>query len=257
MARSLVFLHANGFGPEIYRQFLGHLARTFDITAPDLCAGLRADAPPASWSELAADRATWIAPDRADERVVGVGHSMGALVLLHAIAEEPGRFSHAVLLDPPFLSKALLLSLRMMPRSWRTRGGMARKASSRPERWSDQQSAFSDFRSRRAFARIPDDVLWDYVREGTRREGSDFVLRFPRALEVALHSSPPNMWRALEATPMRVAVVRGSLSHVCAEKDVMKAARPDDRVITLEDVGHLLPLEAPERTARVICELVA
>jgi pimeloyl-ACP methyl ester carboxylesterase len=180
---------------------------------------------------------------------------MGAVIAAQLASAYPRRVRRAVLLDPPILSRLLLAALALMPSSYRRRGVMASKARARATAWPSRYAAFDHLRSRPAFARVPDDVLWDYVHAGTLETGPDQVaLLFPPELEVHLNTVPANTWRALGPRLAPLRLVRGTASHVLSTRALRRWARlrPADELIEIAGAGHLLPFERPALVAQHI-----
>jgi uncharacterized protein len=253
-APRLLFLHANGYPPLAYRALLAPLAARFRIRAPALWDEPMARTPHKvqRWTDLAGAALEEL--DEADPCVL-VGHSMGALIAAHLASAYPRRIRRVVLLDPPVLSRALLAALALMPPAYRARGVMAQKARERARSWPDRYAAFAHFRDRPAFARIADDVLWDYVHAGTLEAGHGATaLLFPPELELQLNTVPPNTWRALGPGLSPLRLIRGTLSHLLSTRHLRRWSRlrPADELVELRGVGHLLPFEQPALVAEHI-----
>ena len=137
----------------------------------------------------------------------------------------------------------------------RARGIMAQKARERARSWPDRYAAFAHFRERPAFARIADDVLWDYVHAGTlEADHGATALLFPPELELQLNTVPPNTWRALGPGLSPLRLVRGTLSHLLSTRHLRRWSRlrPADELVELPGAGHLLPFEQPTLVAEHI-----
>src|ERR1051325_7659704 len=99
----LHFLHANGYPPECYKPFLGLLGTQYHVFGM-LLRPLWKDSNPKeiqSWKPFSEDLLKFLAEQPAP--VIGLGHSIGAIVTLRAALQNPGKFSALILLDPVLL----------------------------------------------------------------------------------------------------------------------------------------------------------
>src|SRR5262249_22185487 len=105
----LHFLHANGYPPECYQAFLNLLRTKYRVFGM-LLRPLWKDSKPdelQSWKPLSGDLLQFLAPQPTP--VIGVGHSIGAIVTLRAALQDPGKFRALILLDPVLLVPSRLI----------------------------------------------------------------------------------------------------------------------------------------------------
>ncbi|MEW6285623.1 MAG: alpha/beta fold hydrolase, partial [Chloroflexota bacterium] len=105
----LHFLHANGYPPECYKPLLELLKteyRVFGMYLRPLWDGSKPQ-DLRTWHPLSDDLLRFLS-DREPGPVIGVGHSVGAVVTLRAALREPGRFRALVLIDPVLFVPARL-----------------------------------------------------------------------------------------------------------------------------------------------------
>ena len=89
------------FAEETYRQLIEALSKRFSVVSSE-ARPLWSDEPPASlksWSELAADLEKELA-SHGLSGVVGVGHSLGAVMSLLAAVKNPSLFRAVIAIDP-------------------------------------------------------------------------------------------------------------------------------------------------------------
>ncbi|HJQ14929.1 MAG TPA: alpha/beta hydrolase, partial [Anaerolineales bacterium] len=96
----LHFLHANGYPPECYNPFLALLRTRYHVFGILLRPLWRDSKPNAieHWKPFSDDLGEFL--DSSPTSVIGVGHSIGAIVTLRAALREPGKFRALILLDP-------------------------------------------------------------------------------------------------------------------------------------------------------------
>jgi pimeloyl-ACP methyl ester carboxylesterase len=250
----LFFAHANGFTPGAYEPLLRTLRGECEIEAPALKPLRTRQAPTGAWQEIAADLAEQL--DARPAPAIGVGHSLGAVALLMLGAAQPSRFKHLVLIDPPALPSWAATLLRHAPATIRQKGRLATAARRRNDRWASRDEAFAQERSRRWFAGVPDAVLCKVIEHGLCEEGGTWRLRFRKEWEARLYETPTSVWPLLKRPLPPITVLRGANSRVfeAAHALCWQAKRPQDRVLTVNGTGHLLPLEQPRQVASLISD---
>jgi len=259
---TLHFAHANGFPPGTYRKLLEELAVGHHVVAM-AARPLWRDARPRplrNWSAFAEDLRTELG--RRDLRgIVGVGHSLGAVISLLAAAGDPGLFSAVVAIDPLILTgvrsiywgavKALGLSGRI---------GIVRGARRRREMWSNRTEVRSSYASKRIFAGWESEVLDDYVDVGMVEVPQGGVrLRFPKECEARTFSAAPhNLWPELRRISVPTLFVQGEHSDTFVDAARTRVERevPGSRTTVVPDSSHFVPMERPAELARVINEFL-
>src|SRR5512134_569946 len=107
----LHFLHANGYPPECYQPFLELLQTQYHVFGM-LLRPLWENAKPEEindWHVFSDDLLRFL-EEKNSAPVIGVGHSIGAIVTLRAALRDPGKFRALILLDPVlFVPSQLLL----------------------------------------------------------------------------------------------------------------------------------------------------
>jgi pimeloyl-ACP methyl ester carboxylesterase len=256
----LVLAHANGFAPGCYRTLIARLRSEFRV-ATFAARPLWGNARPAavgSWLPLADDLARLL-ESRGETAVVGVGHSLGGVLVALAAAASPSRFTALVLLDPVVFS-----GLRAVLWGWMKRLGLgsrfplARRARRRRDRWPDLESVRASWHGRSMFRGWDPRALEDYL-EASVVEGADggLELRYPRAWEARIFEiCPHDLWPRLRRVETPTLVVRGSASDTLAPGAAARMARemPRARAVELPGTSHFLPMERPEGVARLVVD---
>jgi pimeloyl-ACP methyl ester carboxylesterase len=254
---------ANGFPPETYLPAVESLARRFRVVClppralwPD--AGLP-PADPGSWDILADDLLEGMHRHGLD-RVIGVGHSFGAVATLLAAVREPGRFRALCFLDPTILPPAVMDDLRRQ----RERGEMSFRplvqgALKRRSAFATEAEAFAYWRAKPLFADWSDDAVGRYTRSMLRpaADGTGFTLAWSAEWEAWYYMSfYTESWAALGALDPRIPllVVRGERSDTFfAEAEALMRVRlPGGAYRVIPGRGHLFPQAATGETAREI-----
>ena len=250
--RKLEFLHANGFPASSYRRLFQNF-KDFDVHFVESLGQFERGLPQ-DWESIADQVLTQM---NSHQPSVGVGHSLGAVVLLYAAEQRPEAFTNIILLDPPlfsFCKRAYLWLLKKFGKMDRVTP--ARTALRRREVFSSDQEAFDQLRKRSFFHKFSDDVLTDYVSKGFIEQADCVKLRIPKELEYHLFQTIPlcfsKSWKGL-----RGHLVFASDEGVLQQSDLNELRRtlPGFQQTTFNG-GHMFPLEQPEQTAEIIRTLI-
>lgn len=249
---TLVFAHANGFPGLCYRSFLAPLAERFDLHPLDRL-GHHPDFPVGhNWlalrDELLEHLATLEGP------VIGVGHSMGGVLMAMAAETAPERFRCVVMLDPPLMlgfdAWAMKAAKRFGFVDWITPAG---KTLGRRAVWPDRESMGKNLRRRGLFRRFTEQALGDYIEGGTRLlDDGRAALVYDPEIEVEIFRHLPDH---LDSLPRRLSVPVGLLAG--ADSDLITPRRRRRLVrrgvpVSLVPGTHMFPMEHPDETRQAL-----
>ncbi|MCE2488952.1 MAG: alpha/beta hydrolase [Anaerolineae bacterium] len=259
----LLLAPANGFPPRCYDPLLTPLARDWRLLSlppramwPD---SGPAPTTPGSWDSLADDLLAGMAQHDL-QRVVALGHSLGAVVLLQAALREPQRFRALALLDPAILTEERLQLLRGL----RARGELdqmplAQGALERQHRFASQEAAFRYWRPKPLFADWSDAALWAYTRSMTRpaRDGAGLELSWRRDWEAWYYTSVElEPWRALARLEgqMPTLLLQGAATETFPGDSLERARAllPSGSAASIPACGHLFPLSHAKATRPIL-----
>lgn len=248
----LVFAHANGFTGASYRSFLKPLEGHYDVLPLDRLGHHPRYPVGRNWlnlrDELLEQLGTGPAP------VIGVGHSMGGVLMAMAANAAPERFRCVVLLDPPLmlgldawamkLAKGLGFVDRVTP---------AGKSKGRRAQWSSREALHHYLRQRGLFRRFTDEALDDYIDGGTQPgEGGSVQLRFDPQIEVEIFRHLPDH---LHGLPTRLTVpltlLAGAQSDLITARRRERLERYGVEVGTVPG-GHMFPMEYPNEARQAL-----
>ncbi len=254
--------HANAYPPGTYRQLLSILADAFQVLAL-VQRPLWPGSDPKTvgiWSQLPADLIRF-ADEQGWRQAIGVGHSLGAVVTLMAARARPDLFRALILIEPVFLPPSVLaLAATPAGRALIQDHPIVRRARTRRQHWPSRRDAFADFREKRAFKRLSDTALWDYVNHGLVDRDGGVALAFSRAWETRIYDQVPlDIWEQIPAIGHPTLALRGAGSEVLSP-DAWRAwqeAQPVATFVEIQAAGHLLPLEKPVVVAEAIRNFVA
>lgn len=249
----LHFAHANGFPAPVYRKLLDKLSERYQVGYLDTMAHDRRYPVTDGWPHLADETIAYI-ESRYTQPVIGVGHSLGGLVLFFAAVKRPDLFRSLVILDSPMFNP------------WRSRGlrlaklfGMVDKVTPagatkrRRNGWGSVDEVRDYFANKGLFANFDPDCLADYARFGTVEQQGKVKLKFSPQIECNIFRSLPHHYYRLKGRlKVPTAYIAGTDSNVINAKDLAYLKRHFRVPVSLQNGGHLYPLEAPLATAEAI-----
>ena len=159
----LHFAHANAYPPGVYRQFLACLSAGYRVLAMEQRPLWPGEQPEQlhSWHPLACDLIDFLEARGARE-IIGMGHSLGAVVTMVAAIRRPDLFRQLVLVDPVFLAPEILSMAAAHPeQAFET--PLVQIARKRRNRWPSREAAFAHLREKEVFQHFSDAALRDYV----------------------------------------------------------------------------------------------
>jgi pimeloyl-ACP methyl ester carboxylesterase len=269
-----LLVHPLGAGSWSWMDVIGPLAVHGAVFAPDLpgAGRTRSVDPNAGRAEHGARFLGELCATLDLDRVVLHGHSMGALVSALFAARQPERVARLVLTgpalpglpDPPRFAWAWRLALRLAPRLARIpmRAGIRLKTDMW-RRWRDDPT---DPRLTEAMARMGTDAsrispdLLSLIAEEVERYRVpwriDGVIQAAVSTLNALTVGEGMVRAELERIDVPTLVVWGDQDHVIPRRlvDGLMELHPAWEFRTVDGIGHLLPLEAPQMYVELVAD---
>ena len=256
----LHFLHANGYPPGCYKSFLELLQSHYHVFGM-LLRPLWPNADPnaiQNWKPFSEDLLQFLASRPSP--VIGVGHSIGAVVTLRAALDDPGKFRALVLIDPVLfipqfiytwsVVRALGLGDRFHP--------LIPGAKRRRRTFDDLETLYRRYRSRSIFRFMSDENLKIYIDGITQPNGEGrYELIYSPEWEAQIYRTglyDLDIWRGLPALEVPTLFLRGAQTDTFLERaaKLVKRKQPKAWVETLDKSTHLLPLERPGEVFDII-----
>jgi pimeloyl-ACP methyl ester carboxylesterase len=178
------------------------------------------------------------------DRFVLVGLSMGAHNAMGYAAGHSDRVSHLVVIDiPPKMDRA-------RAPNWEV---ISRLAETGHVRYGSFDEAFVEARAGNATA--PDANL-AYRTRLNLVEQPDGTLMLKYDPKAPARWQPADLWPVLPSLAMPALVVRGGLTRVLSQRDAarMVAALPDAELLQIDDSGHSVPTDRPEKLAPLLLD---
>ncbi len=212
------------------------------------------------WNPLAEDFLQFLDQQNAD-RVLAVGHSLGAITILRAALKHPERFRAIVLMDPVLFPPRRIIAwniVRALGLGYQTHP-LIRGTLKRRRQFDDLDQVFRAYRRREVFRFFSDESLRAYI-EGILRPRADggYELAYSPEWEARIYYTgiwrDLELWRGLKPLRMPALFVRGAETDTfwASAADLVKRKQPAARVETVERSTHLLPLERPQEVANIV-----
>jgi pimeloyl-ACP methyl ester carboxylesterase len=263
----LIFAHANGYPPQAYRSFLDPFLENYQVFALFLRPFWPGSNPQEmkDWRTFRDDYLPELRLIRdrygGDEKVIGVGHSLGAMTTLMAAIQAPEDFSLLVLIEPVLFPRMRGLLMRILAPLGILRKfhPLIRGTLRRRTQFDSQEVMYQNYRKKAVFSGMPDPVLRDYVK-GLAVELTEggVGLSYPPAWEARVYEkggiADRYVWRNLAQVTCPVLVIRGEDTYVLFDRVInpLVSQLLRGESFTMSGTGHLVPLEAPEKTAQVV-----
>lgn len=258
----LNFAHANGFHPDTYKAFMAKLIEHYPVSAP-----LLMPFDPhihhtilTSWNQIADEVATHVRNTN-NQGCIGIGHSLGAVSSLIANHRSPGTFKALILLEPVFLPRFIysfigpLTNIAMRKKIV----PVAKIASKRRDTWDSMEQAHTYLRSKKVFKEIKGDHFDTFINSTlVPTPQGKVTLRYTKDWEAQVYATVANPWPYLKTVNIPTLILRGENTDVIVPKvwKKMKATNTNVEFLQVENTGHLLPLEAPERVANIVIDFI-
>ena len=255
----LHFLHANGYPPDCYKPLFELLKTEYHVFGMPLRP---------LWDEAKIDDIKDWQPFSDDLRfflssqpapVIGVGHSIGAIVTLRAALRDPGKFKALVLIDPVLFVPSFLFSWRIVRAL-----GLGDKfhplilgAQKRRRTFDNLETVFRGYRNRNIFRYMSDENLRIYIEGITRKTSDGYELIYSPEWEAHIYRTGLrdfDLWRDLPKLEVPTLFIRGAETDtfLAAAAKLVKQRQPKVRVEALDKSTHLLPLERPQAVFEIM-----
>lgn len=250
------FAHANGIPGSSYRPLLERLQPHSSFALERFGHDPRFPVDQ-NWAHLV-DELIEHLQNHATEPVLGVGHSMGALVTFMAACQRPDLFRGVLMLDPPIFWGTAAWAIKGLKRIGQIdRFTPAGKSKFRRQRWESRQQAVDYFAAKPLFQFAPDcfEAFCDAA-----LESDDGGVRLSFRLDVELgifRHSPDNLKTYSRPKNVPIKLIHADQSNASFPAMILPFARHFG--IELERITgeHMFPLRQPDLTAQLIRDFIA
>lgn len=249
----LAFAHANGIPGHSYDTFLAPFQERFDVRVVE-CLGQDPRYPvDKDWLSLSLELEEFLAP--LPKPIVGLGHSMGAVLMFWVAHRHPDWFQALIMLDPPVANGPQVALLRLAKLTgFGNRLSPARKSKGRLDYWANWDDVQSYFGSRALFKAFDPRSLENYLQAGLERHGDGWRLRFRPEVEVAVFQATPTGVTRLPRLQVPGALITAEGSPDLFQNGGRRHARRHRMKRLFAPGSHMYPLERPESSAKLVLD---
>ncbi len=255
----IFFAHANGLPAGTYSKLFQHLGQHQISFHPAF--GVGEYQVKTNWRPLVEELID-VLSQQYENPVVGLGHSLGAAVMMMTAQKRPELFSRLIVMDPPFLSFKYRVLIRVIrtfgPSLFKYIFPLSRGTLNRRQHFPDRSSATEYWEGKPFFSSFDPDCLKAYVNHGLIQglEGG-LTLTIPAKIEAQIFATIPS--RLPKISPdvqvdYLYALGRGAVLGRKGLRE-LKMAYPTFKFHP-QDGGHMFPLEDPVHTASFIKSLL-
>jgi pimeloyl-ACP methyl ester carboxylesterase len=267
--KPLHFLHANGYPPACYKPllelFTAHY-HAFGMSLRPLWNGSN-PADINDWNPLSEDLLMFLDEQKVN-RLIAIGHSIGAIVTLRAALMEPNRFKALVLIEPVLfplyfmlewnLARAFGLGHQLHPK---IDGALKRR-----REFDGLDQVFSGYRRRAIFRFFSDENLRTFIlgmtkpktiNDGKTSSKEGYELAYSPEWEARIYYTGIwhdwDLWQSIPRLNIPTLILRGRETDTFWESTArsVRKRNPKINIVTLERSTHLLPLEKPQEVFNV------
>ncbi len=261
--QTIVLVHATGFHARCWDQTIKYLGDNHIVALDMRGHGRSGKMEPYNGASFGGDVTAFI--DLLDlNNIVGVGHSMGGLAMTHAAANLPDRFSRVVLVDPVIMNPELYALVETHHDQFLNGSGQ-HPIARRRNFFIDAESMFENFEGRGSYGSWKVEALHDYCEYGLLPDpdGGGYVLACPPRVEASIYmgSSSLDIFDKISRIKIPVTVLRAR-QRSAEQKEMDFSQSPtwdqlaskfhDGRDVSLPELTHFMPMQAPELVAEYI-----
>lgn len=195
-----------------------------------------------------------------DGPLIGIGHSMGAVLTLLAATKYPNLFSEIILLDPVFFKNEMIVAQQLMRATgaWRHRA-LVKSVSNRTAKWPSMSIMSNEISAKAFYKPWHPQVIQDYCQYSTKVNNDNSVqLSCSPKWEASIFGSyPKGLWRAVRKVKLPVNILVAQKTYFFIPTAVKRAAKMNKN-IQWQTFGnhHCFPMEQPSETAIMINNII-
>lgn len=257
------FAHANGVPSLVYRKLFDLLSENYQIIFVPLLGPDKRYPIDNNWESLVNQVIDSIVQQAKGQAVIGLGHSLGALLTYMASRKRPELFQQVVMLDPPLIMGAASFAFDMAKLFYPkmvdqlSPAGLSKR---RRDQWDSREQAAQLFRPKPFYRNFDSDCFSDYLRYALTEDSitGGFTLTIPKVDELAIfRTNPSNWWRVWpEKPPVTTRMIVGEKSPFYERKFTEMAQKRLGIPFSVMAGGHMFPLEYPVETTHLVQQVI-
>ncbi len=265
----LHFVHANGFPAKVYTPLFELWQTVFSVEAIELFGTDKNYPIDRHWQSLTTqvlDSIEQTCQKHGVNKLVAVGHSVGAMTILQAISTDPTHISQSVLLDPALLMGKNSLSYFMAELSSKPLSKLGKapyflldklspagKSKFRKDHFASRQAIVDNLRHKSLFKAFNEQCFNLYVDHGFVSGQDGFSLAIPKRQEIAIFRTMPSLYWIKSPTLYRPSTIIAGTNSYFSHIGSYQKANKRWGIAVIDTAGsHIFPLEHPTVTANLV-----
>jgi pimeloyl-ACP methyl ester carboxylesterase len=261
MSKNVInFAHANGFPTGSYQTLFNYLPDKIQVISLDKYGHDPKKPINHNWQAQVEELITYVEGQQvAGNKVICLGHSFGGVISFIACCQRPDLFKGLIMLDPPVLSGAGALAARLLKKTkWIDKFSPAGRAKNRRSQWPLGTDIGSSFAKRKLFKGFDSRCLGDYITYGVCERNNQLELVFDAQVEANIFRNiPSNLSSYKNKLTVPATLVYGTETDVFPHHIFRHFVKLNKQIkLQTTPGGHMFPLESPERTAKLIADII-
>lgn len=252
------FAHANGVPSQVYQKFFDALSDAFDVIYLPFIGTDQRYPVDNHWQSMSDQVIDSIVQKAQGRKVIGLGHSLGAVLTFKAALQRPELFEQVIMLDPPLIMGKESFALHIA-KSLRLKAvdNMSPAALSlrRRDHWDSRKQAAELLRPKGFYQDFDQQCFDDYIQyaltEDHVRGGVELTI--PKMVEVDIFRTNPSLWWMPQVKPrVPMQLIVASKGPFLVRKFPQQVQKKFGIPFEIFEGGHMFPLEHPmELAARI------
>ena len=257
------FAHANGVPSLVYRKLFDLLKDDYDVIYVPLLGTDKRYPIDQSWEGLTQQVIDNIVQQAKGRPVIGIGHSLGAVLTFKAAFKRPELFEKVIMLDPPLIvgkdSFAMHLTRLFHPKLFDRITPVALSIKRR-DHWESREQAYELLRPKALYKAFDEQCFQDYIdyalTDDPVKGGVSLTISKYDEVDI-FRTNTTMMWLPFAKKPtVKMHLVVGKESPFLKQKFPQKILKKFAIPFTTTPGGHMFPLEHPEDVVNLIRDLI-
>lgn len=263
MSKTLInFVHANGFPAGSYQTLFSYFPEQYQVVSHEKYGHDKQYPVENNWQPLVDELINFVKQQleiHQCEQMINVGHSFGGVIAFIAACQQPKLFKGLIMLDPPVVTGGTALAMKFIKKTRLIdKFSPAGKAKIRRTLWPLGSDIAQLFAQRPLFKNFDKRCLADYVRCGIVEKNGQLELVFSAQVEADIFRNlAENLSSYKNQLKIPASLIYAEQTDVCPHSFFRKFAKLNKKIqLVTTSGGHMFPLEQPEKTARLIADII-
>lgn len=256
------FAHANGVPAKVYSKLFDLLRDQYEVIYVPLIGSDHRYPIAQGWNELTDQVIDSIVQQAQGRKVIGLGHSLGAVLTFKAALKRPELFEQVIMLDPPLIvghAAFVMWMAKIFKPDMIDKITPASLSLKRRDHWESREQAAALLRPKGFYQHFDPECFQAYIdyalTDDKIRGGVELTIS--KYAEVEIFRTNSNaMWLPMAKPSVPTRLVIGNESPFLQRKIPQMIQKKFAVPFTVTAGGHMFPLEHPEDVVQLIKDLI-